>query len=521
MSACDCGKCPHYEADGAAAAPPTDKSAVQVHVSSSGIGDHMTALCAAAGLKLDGNRVVFAGHWQALPWVELFAGYDALRPDPAEGVETFQPWEYAWQHERTNRRRPRWEWYAEACGTTPAIPDLKPLPAQDVFQAQRYRGHVALAPWANWPDREWPLDYWIELERMLIEGGVKCVVLGASKNNNYRFKSPAFLGARPAFVAALLRSCRMLIGNDSGLCHVAGMIHAPALALCGPTNGKAVFPYPAVNVLQAKDNHLPNLTPADVANEVLGRRPPSPWPVVKNAGKTRHLLYHLYPCNKDGGATWRWNVAQLRRRLPLFNGRRIVSVATDGDSDSAKEVRKALGGVEFVEIVNSPRLREVASFQSLFGRLAGTVGPEDAIFFGHGKAVTNEPKELLKHWAEVLYETNLDHWPLVRDLLRTCPAVGSLKRVGSYWPESFSSWHYSGSFYWIRGDVLQLPDWRRIDYFWSGIEPWPSLHVTGCYAGTVFHSDSEAPAIHYRQSYWNDVLDPEYVAWRLARRSRG
>jgi heptosyltransferase-2 len=45
-------------------------------------------------------------------------------------------------------------------------------------------------------------------------------------------------------LAALLRRCRLVIGNDSGVIHVAAAMETPVVAIFGPTNHRAWGPYP-------------------------------------------------------------------------------------------------------------------------------------------------------------------------------------------------------------------------------------------------------------------------------------
>ncbi len=265
-------------------------------------------------------------------------------------------------------------------------------------------------------------------------------------------------------------------------------------------------------------------------------------PAIFTPVTTRHLLYHLYPLDGPNGV-WRWNVEQLCKRMDLFNGRRIVAVAFDpitgrkpdppqnqgGPSGrqhvrypcaSAADVVDAFGeyadGIEFIHVENDPELCELASFDQLFGRLRDHTAPDEAIFYGHSKGTTHPPGSITRAWTEALYETNLDHWPRVGDLLERFPVVGAFKKVGRGWPshQSMSRWHYSGSFYWLRNAELYAKPWRKIDRFWSGIEPWPSLHFSEHEAGCVFHERPVMKMNLYDPRYWTRVVRPELERFR-------
>lgn len=50
------------------------------------------------------------------------------------------------------------------------------------------------------------------------------------------------------YLAALIRKCKIIIGNDSGPLHIAGAVEVPALGIYGPTNPKLQGPYGDWNV---------------------------------------------------------------------------------------------------------------------------------------------------------------------------------------------------------------------------------------------------------------------------------
>ena len=235
-------------------------------------------------------------------------------------------------------------------------------------------------------------------------------------------------------------------------------------------------------------------------------------PPVPEAFTTRHLLYHVWPHEADGGAMWRWNVGELRKRLGLFNGRKVIAVAT-GDAASPDAVRAELAGCgcEFVEVPNRPDLREVATFEALFSRVAEFTGPEHATFYAHAKGVANQTWHAggtIREWAGAMYESCLDWRGDVAKALRTHPVVGSFKRTIHGWNahESASDWHYSGSFFWFRNrDLFSQPDWRRIDSFYSGIEPYASLHFPSSHAATLVCENGRMGSWLYLRDDWNRV----------------
>jgi hypothetical protein len=152
-------------------------------------------------------------------------------------------------------------------------------------------------------------------------------------------------------------------------------------------------------------------------------------------------------------------------------------------------VRAELGAhdVEFVELPNDPQLREVGSFLPLFSRVE-SADPAEATLYIQAKGVTRPADHTAHLWTEILYEVYCDYWGHVERLLRQFPIAGAFKKVGAGWAsqQTASDWHYSGSWLWFRNRELFAKDWRRIDQFWSGIEPYPSLHFRPHEAGSLF-----------------------------------
>lgn len=243
-------------------------------------------------------------------------------------------------------------------------------------------------------------------------------------------------------------------------------------------------------------------------------------------GPRRNILFHLYPLR----GRWFWHADWLRRTAELFNGRRIIAVSSSEQCDPVEAVRDLTPGYEIINIPNDPSLREVATFEPLFGSL--TAAPNEVTLYAQSKAVTHEDMVFWR-WAEILWETYTGYWPVVESLLRKFPVAGSFLKIGRGWPEhlSLSEWHYSGSWFWFRNaDLLGKPDWRRIDRNWTGIEPYPSLHFPVEQAGCIFFRGLVPTLQFYEQTHHNDyptgrrflnkVVEPQYEEWKAANAGR-
>lgn len=234
--------------------------------------------------------------------------------------------------------------------------------------------------------------------------------------------------------------------------------------------------------------------------------------------ESRHLLYYVWP--RRGNGVWQLNLDQLLARIRLFGGRKVVAVATSADADDPGAVRDYLAGsgCEVFTITNDPALREVAAWDALWERVMGRTGPGDATFFGHAKGVTKpvNPGVTVHEWASVMYECNLDYWPIVASQLQVHPIVGTFKKVGQGFQRSGSAWHYSGTFYWVRNADFFSRDWRGgIDRTWWGTEAYPGRAYAQEEGGITFGRGIVPKLDLYTRATW-DRIRPSLETWRRA-----
>lgn len=248
------------------------------------------------------------------------------------------------------------------------------------------------------------------------------------------------------------------------------------------------------------------------------RDPDAAAPFVAEAGTVRHLLYHLWPW----GARWRWNVEQLRRRISLFNGRRLVSVAIDQATAQVDEVDAALQGMdcELIEQKNDPHLREMVSYPHLLQLLSNYRGAGDCHFYAHSKGTSSgEQWDGVQAWAEAMYSTLLDYWPAVLVALKRYAAVGILRKRWKLTGHPGSVWHYSGTFRWVRNVDLYSRDWSIHSYDWASPETHPgsmfSLNESCCLWG----ESSNPTCDFYRAAAWRGWAGRERDAWYAAHKA--
>ena len=132
----------------------------------------------------------------------------------------------------------------------PLIPVLKKDMKKISKDFLKLKNSIAIGASANWPAKIWPSKNFVKLIHMFLEekqfGKKKSVVFfGSSKDlknikkitkHFKKFKVKNFCGQLNLIeVAAHLKKCKIFIGNDSGLMHIASVSGIPTLGLFGPS----------------------------------------------------------------------------------------------------------------------------------------------------------------------------------------------------------------------------------------------------------------------------------------------
>ncbi len=234
--------------------------------------------------------------------------------------------------------------------------------------------------------------------------------------------------------------------------------------------------------------------------------------------RRRHLVYHLLPVTGNG--SWQRGVDQLRARWGLFTGSKVIAitVGTAGAHklDSPDAVREYLpSDCEVIEVCNDPTLREVVSWIPLWERVLSNASGDDAILYAHAKAVTRQvdPGNSCQWWTSLAYTLHLDHWPVVARQLSRFPITGAFKKLGHGFSASPSSWHYSGTFFWVRSGDFRDRLWRDVEQTWFGTESWPGLAYHSDEAGCLFLTGTVENLDLYSPDYWTATVRPRYAEW--------
>jgi ADP-heptose:LPS heptosyltransferase len=135
------------------------------------------------------------------------------------------------------------------------------------------------------PKKNWPIDRWIELTQrldiffddFLLVGGEaddKVVDEFRSRCSNLRLRT--LLNGSLAALGQALNGCKVFIGHDTGVTHLAAAVGTPTVALFGPTNADLWAPLGEhVRVVRSADRLMQSISVAEVLaaeKEVRGGR---------------------------------------------------------------------------------------------------------------------------------------------------------------------------------------------------------------------------------------------------------
>ena len=222
-----------------------------------------------------------------------------------------------------------------------------------------------------------------------------------------------------------------------------------------------------------------------------------------------HFGAHLWPV-KDH---WHWHV-DLWNTLPnKINGKLIVVVATDKNSQKFEDVRKRLHpAIEAIETTNTHE-GENPSFQILQTMIPS--GNNDIFLYCHGKGVQDRTYKspAVRAWSEAMYETVIfNHDEIIRRLGEGYKNFHSFRMFGSILRTKYL-WHPSGTFFAVRAKYLKEKSVRR---GYGGVEAWSGDHFpaneTWCEIG-----DGAICTDLYDIVKFNKLILPQLNTWRVKR----
>jgi ADP-heptose:LPS heptosyltransferase len=221
--------------------------------------------------------------------------------------------------------RPEWRYWLDVVGAlglpAPEASPAFPIAAGDQAAADallaglpRAGGplvaiHAGVGGYA--PIKQWPVERFAAVGRRLIEtadatvlvvGGPEMTALGAALTGAIGPGAVDLAGRTSLPVlAGLLRRCDLMLGNESGVAHLASAVGCRTLALFGPTNAAAWAPYGTRVLTLPRDGGTATVAAGDRGLALRVDEPCSPCYyagfAVKARGRCPHrnCLRHLRP----------------------------------------------------------------------------------------------------------------------------------------------------------------------------------------------------------------------------------
>jgi len=250
--------------NGASQARRARRRTLHLFNSAKGIGDHVTGLYACAGIANSGYEVVY--HTRFPEWfVRVAHPHVTIKGNPppmVDGtirrqsgagrvldlpVDLNSDYSVQVRHAPDNAR-----WYSAAASSVTGGHIAQPCRPQRInttiecrpFDFSRY---VLLFPFVSWRGREWPLMHWTRLAHFLIEENFHVVAVGLEEDAarmHEAFTSTYAMwvtGQEAEWVMDAMLGATMVIGMDSGMVHVAGLLGLPAICIHAHLPPKYLF----------------------------------------------------------------------------------------------------------------------------------------------------------------------------------------------------------------------------------------------------------------------------------------
>ncbi len=255
-----------------------------VRLDKGGIGDTLCALRAACGARLP-----FIGPPNQRDWTNIFVDEFPLNENE---LPMFDLHLSDYRRVLDQNVISRGQFFAAQCRAVPISPEEKPFEPGLINKLAMYAGCVVIAPFAaHGPEqgsenRSWPLERWLEVNKLLIDAGFVTLILDEYEERclpflsedqplnepggKYSYRCKLFCGKPPVEVAAVLRMANLFVGNDSGMMHLAGTLGVRGVAIiaeCSDIN--IAGDYESLVSLGERHSDFIKIQPADVVSKLI------------------------------------------------------------------------------------------------------------------------------------------------------------------------------------------------------------------------------------------------------------
>jgi ADP-heptose:LPS heptosyltransferase len=203
---------------------------------------------------------------------------------------------YIWTH--TDDREHKIHQISRVFGSETPLPPTIWTSKEREARFKPKRPTLAVAPVPGWRGKQWPIENFIELLQKFCKTYPEAQVAVFAAPHEKSLALPLLealpkdqcvdtIGGPLIDSAAFIKSCRLFIGNDSGLMHLSSAIRTPTIALFGPSNEKIYGPWshldPSPHRTLRGDPFAGNVrqTQADTSNYMGSLKLPPVWEVVQ------------------------------------------------------------------------------------------------------------------------------------------------------------------------------------------------------------------------------------------------
>ncbi|MEY2688705.1 MAG: hypothetical protein RL375_2903, partial [Pseudomonadota bacterium] len=225
------------------------KDGILMHLSSTGIGDAVVGLYAACGFAEAGYPTTF--YARHLPWIGAASHPNlTLKPVPLVGtlgVDGNQRYVEQLKAAYAKKLPSRAHWFIEHVAKAYRIKPPPPARPQSIAVEGEWTADVVLSPFAIHACRNWPIANYARVASLLRERGVSTLAVmpaEAAKDDEYILNvagAKVWRGASPGEVMRAIAGARLLVGGDSGMAHIGGLLQVPTLAIMAQAGVRYTF----------------------------------------------------------------------------------------------------------------------------------------------------------------------------------------------------------------------------------------------------------------------------------------